>query len=324
VRRRRFSFGWLLPLVGLAVLAYFGFWAWEQNQSNLTLNVKDASGIKAFQTPVLCRGVEVGSVTGITLKPRGGGAVVSIRLDEAALPLATADASWWITRPQFSLTSVQGIESLLAGPSIEFRPGDEPPARRFEALDSPPTDGGATDGLRVYLRAADRGPVEAGTPLHYRGMPVGRVVAMGLPARAQEVIFVCEIDRPYAHLIRENTLFWHRERANAYITRVSLGLEGYKIEFPRLNSALSISIDLATPDDAGPPAVSSQTYDLRETPPENHRDWTPDLTPTTRQLEPLSPPTPEEDAAEPDAPAAEALEANDPVGDLFRFLNPFD
>ena len=279
VRRRRLSLGWLLPVVGVGVIVYFAWWAHAQNQPNLTLEVANASGVKAFQTPVLCRGVEVGSVTGVTLKDQGGGAIVRIRLSRAALKLATADAAWWIKRPEFSLTSIRGIEALLSGPAIEFLPGSEAPAQRFTALERPPAEAGMTGGLRLYLHAAQRGPVEEGTPIQFRGMAIGRVVALGLPTAGQQVVFVCEIERGYAHLIRQNTVFWHREHARAEITPQALGLGGFRVELPRLNSALRVSLDAATPSDPGPLAEPGRVFDVQDMPPAELASWNPDLTP---------------------------------------------
>ena len=322
VRRRRFSLGWLLPVVGVGVIAYFAWWAHAQNQPNLTLEVADASGVKAFQTPVLCRGVEVGSVTDVELKDQGGGAIVRIRLDPAALRLATADASWWITRPEFSLTSISGIEALLAGPSVEFLPGTENPTNRFVALERPPAEAGMTGGLRLFLHANHRGPVEEGTPIQFRGMPVGRVVALGLPTAGRQIVFVCEIERGYSHLIRSNSVFWHRERAIARIEPQALGLGGFRVEFPRLNSALRISIDAATPDNAGPLAEPGSVFDLLEAPPEGHDAWSPDLTPL---VDPFPEPTRSQlEIENSEKRAEEAEKEQGPIEALIDFLIFFD
>ena len=106
----------------------------------------DASGIKAFQTPVLCRGVEVGGVTAVRLHPGGRGASVQIRLEPSGLRLATKDSDWWVTRPELSLTAVRDVDALLSGPSIEFRPGAGPAAMHFTAMTGPPADAGMSTG----------------------------------------------------------------------------------------------------------------------------------------------------------------------------------
>lgn len=332
VRRRRLPFVWLLPLIGLGVVAYFAYWAYTQNQPNVELRLANASGIKAFQTPVLCRGVEVGTVTDVTLDATGNGATVSIRLDPSGLPLATSDSEWWVIRPEFSLTDVSGVESLLAGPSIEYRPGIEATQRLkvFTGLTGPPPDAGMTGGLRVFLTADERAAIEPGTPLRYRGIPIGRVVSMRLPTHGQAVIFIAEIDLPFAHLVRDNTVIWHQKRAVANITRVSLGLEGYAIDFPRLNSALLISIDLATPDDPGQPITQDAVFAMTDQPPKDYETWAPDLTPAgTRPVTDSTPATTPDDKAttqaktDPDQPQKKDQKP-DPIGDLFNFINPFD
>ncbi|MEM9914660.1 MAG: MlaD family protein [Planctomycetota bacterium] len=328
VRRRRLPFAWLLPVIGLAVVGYFAWWTYTQNQPNVELRLVNATGIKAFQTPVLCRGVEVGTVTGVALDPAGNGATVSIRLDESGLPLATRDAEWWVIRPEFSLTDIRGVESLLAGPSIEYRPGSQQPERgsrkRFTALAGPPAEAGMTGGLRVFLTGNARDAIEPGTPVRFRGVPIGRVVSLRLPTHGQSVVFIVEIDRPFAHLIRDNSVFWHRKNAQAEINSRAIGLGGFEVEFPRLNSALKISIDIATPPDPGPPIVADAVFEMLNAPPDKFESWAPDLTlkpDDEKQSDPdASDPAP--NAIDPDAPKKEPKP--DPLGDLFNFINPFD
>ncbi|MBB6429791.1 MlaD family protein [Algisphaera agarilytica] len=321
VRRRRLPFAWLLPVLGLAVVGYFAYWAYTQNEPNVTLRLEDASGIKAFQTPVRCRGVEVGTVTNVALSPNGNGATVSIRLNESGLPLATPDSDWWVLRPEFSLTDVSGVESLLAGPSIEYRPGEEVPRRNksFTALSGPPSDAGMTGGLRLFITSDQRDAIEPGTSVRFRGIPIGRVVSMRLPTHGQSVVFIAEIDLPFAHLIREKSVFWHRKRAVANLNSVSLGLGGYQIDFPRLNSALDISIDVATPDNPGEEVTADSIFQMQHAPPEDFETWAPNLIPVEEPA-----PTPEQDEqadADPDTPADPKP---DPLGDIFNFINPFD
>lgn len=319
--RRRTSFAWLLPLVGLGLLGYFSFWAYEQQQFNVQLDVIDASGIKAFQTPVLCRGVEVGGVTAVTLHPGGRGASVQIRLERSGLDLATADSDWWITRPELGLTAVRDVESLLAGPSIQFRPGVEKKATHFTAQVGPPADAGMTDGLRILLRSPDRGAIRPSTPVRYRGIPIGRVVSMRLPQDGQSVLMIVEVDRPYAHLVRNNSRFWHRHQAAAQVTRLGLGLSGYQVAFPRLNSALDISIDLAVPDPAGPPVTDDSVFVLEGYAPENHSDWTPKLgTPAAREVTAAQGEPDPDDAAYETAPPEKK---RGPIEGLFDLITPF-
>ena len=320
--RRRTSFAWLLPLVGLGLLGYFSFWAYEQQQFNVQLDVTDASGIKAFQTPVLCRGVEVGGVTAVTLHPGGRGASVQIRLQPSGLNLATADSDWWITRPELGLTAVRDVESLLAGPSIQFRPGVEKKADHFTAQIGPPADAGMSDGLRILLRSPDRGAVRPSTPVRYRGIAIGRVVSMRLPQDGRSVLMIVEVDRPYAHLVRNNSRFWHRHDATAQVTRLGLGLSGYQATFPRLNAALDISIDLAVPDPAGPPVSDDSVFVLEGNPPENPTTWAPKLgTPSSQQIAAQAgEPDPADDAYEPAAPEKK----RGPIEGLFDLITPFN
>lgn len=179
-----------------------------------------------------------------------------------------------------------------------------------------------TGGLRIYLHADHRGPVDEGTPINFRGLPIGRVVALGLPTAGQRVVFVCEIQRGYAHLIRENTVFWHRERARADINPQALGLGGFRVEFPRLNSALRISLDAATPNDPGPMSQPGRNFDIQDTPPRDLDDWSPDLTPL---VDPFPEPTPQQlEIQESEDSASAADEKKGPIESIIDFLIFFD
>ena len=315
VRRRRLALGWLLPLLGLGLVGYFGYWAYEQQQFNVELDVADASGIKAFQTPVLCRGVEVGGVTAVRLHPGGRGASVQIRLEPSGLRLATKDSDWWVTRPELSLTAVRDVDALLSGPSIEFRPGAGPAAMHFTAMTGPPADAGMSNGLRLVLRSPGRGSIQPGTPLRYRGVQIGRVVSLRLPQSGQAVMVVLEVDRPYAHLVRTNSVFWHRHDAVANISRLSLGLDGYRVTFPRLNSALDISIDMAVPDQAAEAAPEDMLFELAGEEPKKHWEWHPPLGSGE------GPTDPDEAAfeVEPEKPKKRG-----PIEGLFDLITPFN
>lgn len=272
--KRRLPWAWLLPIVGLGVIAYFAYWANTRTRENVEVRVADAMGIKAFQTPVLCQGVQVGRVTAIKLDPLAEGAIVQVRLAPSALSLAADGAEWWVVRPELGLTDVSGLEALLSGPSLVFRPGKGEHVDFFEALPAPPVDEGRRGGLPIQLTAADRMGINPGSPIRYRGVPVGRVINLRLQSDGKAVVFQVEIDRPYAHLVRDNSVFWN---SGGIRGKLDLGLGGGEIDLPPLHNILDAGIALATPSQPGLILDHASVFPLLDSPPEDHHDWTPDL-----------------------------------------------
>src|SRR4051812_18319164 len=91
-RARSFSLVWVVPLLALAVGGWMIFSELRQRGPEITIEFADGSGIEAGKTVLEHKGVAVGAVKAVTLKPDRSGVLVRLRLDKAAAPLATADA----------------------------------------------------------------------------------------------------------------------------------------------------------------------------------------------------------------------------------------
>ena len=68
-RRRLFRLVWVVPAVALAVAVYL---VWQHMRAvgpEIALRFSDASGVRAGQTPIIYRGVQVGEVIHVALAP---------------------------------------------------------------------------------------------------------------------------------------------------------------------------------------------------------------------------------------------------------------
>ena len=122
VRPRRFSFVWIVPL--LALLGVGGY-AWHaatrERGPAIAIPFASADGLEPG-AEIRHRGVTVGVVRTVELAP--GMDAVSVRAELApwAADLSVEGSSFWIVRPEVSLSRVAGLETILGPRYIGVRP----------------------------------------------------------------------------------------------------------------------------------------------------------------------------------------------------------
>lgn len=269
-RRRRFSTTWLLTIAVIAVVAWAYRDGLEPRGSLITVRFPQAHGL-AVGDALTHLGVRAGTVERVQLAPDLSGVEVQIRLADSASPLAVDGSKFWIVRPEVSLSRVANLETLVGPRSVAVDPG-EPDAQRllvFDGLDTPPaTDNAAPapGSLTVHVHADQRGSIEPGSPILYRGVTVGRVSAIRLAELSTKVEFVCVIEPRYKTLVRENSRFW-----NAGGLSADFGLlDGLTLSAESLESALNGALAFATPTDFGAVPQDGHQFDLA---PEATNTW---------------------------------------------------
>ena len=189
---------------------------------NVTVFVQDGFGIQPGDK-VRTKGISVGEVVSVELDHREGGPAdtvrLGLRLEKGALHLRRADSIFWIERPALGLGQLRGIDALSGGVYVAVEPGDNPHApmeMRFVGRDTPPAQEiRSADGLQVVLESPDRGGLEPGSPVRFRGFAVGHVMEVALAGDSGTVDARVYIQPRYRKLIRDNTQFWNTSGVNA-------------------------------------------------------------------------------------------------------------
>ncbi|MFO1302346.1 MAG: MlaD family protein [Burkholderiales bacterium] len=242
-RRARFSAIWIVPI--LAILVAIGV-AWERIASEgptITITFKSADGIEAGKTFVKYKEVNIGQVTAVRLTEDGKGVEVTARIAKSAGPLMVQDARFWVVRPRISISGVSGLSTLISGNYIGFEAGkSEEKGRRFTGLDVPPIITGSTPGRVFVLQASDLGSLGIGSPLYYRRLPVGQVVAYDLTPDGSSVQIRVFVNAPYDKFVVRDTRFW-----NASGVDVSFTANGLDVRTQSLVSLLEGGIAFETP-----------------------------------------------------------------------------
>src|SRR5690606_29444882 len=101
----------------------------------VNLQLQDFDGIEAGRTPVMYKGIQIGSVKTIKVNEDLRSASLELTLDPKAEDYLTEGAEFWMVKPSISLAGITGLEALVKGNYIAVKPGErgKPPVRDFVA-----------------------------------------------------------------------------------------------------------------------------------------------------------------------------------------------
>jgi len=272
-RAPRFPLVWVVPLVALAV----GGWMIARELKNrgpeIEIEFADGSGVAPGKTQLHYKGVVVGSVTAVTLKPELDGVVVRVRLERSAEGIAREGAMFWIVQPEIGVAGIRGLDTLLTGARLNVRPGVGEPAKRFVGLERMPPPELPKEGRTFILRSSELGSLKTGSGVYYREMRVGTVETTRLADDATAVLVRIHVEGPYANLVRTNTQFW-----NAGGFEFKAGLLGAELKSTSLQALLSGGVAFVTPDGAlAPVAPEGAEFELVRDAQKEWAKWSPKI-----------------------------------------------
>jgi paraquat-inducible protein B len=258
-KRLRLSIVWIIPILAAIVAVGIAIQRIRSEGPTITISFKAAGGIEAGKTFIKYKDVRIGLVTAVELSNDYAKVVVKAKIAKHAAGLMVEDAKFWIVEPRISLSGISGLNTLLSGNYIGFQAGkSEDDQRDFIGLDEPPR---ITDqaGRRFVLKANTLGSLGTGSPVYYRRLNVGQVVAYNLAEDGKSVEITVFIDAPYDKYVTSETRFW-----NASGIDVSVGADGVDVRTESLAALLVGGLAFATPDflSAGEPAAANTAFTL--------------------------------------------------------------
>jgi paraquat-inducible protein B len=242
-RRLTFPLIWIVPVIAAAIGGWMIFGELRQRGPEITIEFADGAGVAANKTPLVYRGVSVGTVTAVESKTDLSGVIVRVRLQRTGAALATAGTRFWIVRAEIGFSGVSGLETLLTGVRINVQPGNGPPATTFKGSDGAPVPERPELGRAFNLESDRLGALTPGAPVYYREVKVGAVETSRLADDSSSVSIRVRIFTPYVNLVRTNTKFW-----NAGGVSLKVGLLGAEIKSTSIESLLAGGVAFATPD----------------------------------------------------------------------------
>ncbi|MHC8381207.1 PqiB family protein [Pseudomonas sp. LB3P14] len=264
VKTRRFSVSlvWIVPIVAVLVGISLVVHSLMQEGPTITITFKTGSGLTANKTEVKYRNVVIGQVTDVELSDDQKSVNATVKLAKQAESFTREDSQFWVVRPRIGAGGVSGIDTLLSGDYIGADIGQaNARAKKFTGLENPPPITYGEPGKRFTLHTQDLGSLDIGSPIYYRKIPVGQVVAYALDADGKGVNIEVFIHSPNDAYVTENTRFW-----NASGIDVNVGANGFSVKTESLSSILVGGIAFRAPEYSpnDQPATEEKAFDLFE------------------------------------------------------------
>lgn len=262
IKTRRFSVSlvWIVPIVAVLVGISLVVHSILQQGPTITVTFKTGAGLTANKTEVKYRNVVIGHVSEVELSDDQKSVNATIKLAKQAESFTREDSKFWVVRPRIGAGGVSGIDTLLSGDYIGADIGQaNTRAKRFQGMENPPPITYGDPGKRFTLHTQDLGSLDIGSPVYYRKIPVGQVVAYALDPDGKGVNIDVFVHSPNDAYVTQNTRFW-----NASGIDVSVGANGFSLKTESLSSILVGGIAFRapeySPDDK--PAAEEYAYEL--------------------------------------------------------------
>jgi len=260
---RRFQLIWLIPLVAMLVAGYLAYQAIAARGPTITLSFKSADGLKAGQTKVRHKAVDLGTVDSIQLSADMSHVLVRVKMQREATAELTSLARFWVVRPRLNAGNISGLDTLVSGSYIELDPGvagagPVEPEVNFTGLDEPPAVRSDEPGQTYTLQASRIGGLSSGSPVVYRDVTVGEVLRWEMAPDGASFIVSIFVRKPFDRFVHKATHFW-----NASGVGVDLGANGVQLRLESLQALLNGAIAFDTAADMRDTPVSPDNSSFR-------------------------------------------------------------
>ncbi|KTC14706.1 mammalian cell entry protein [Pseudomonas marginalis ICMP 9505] len=262
IKTQRFSVSlvWIVPIVAVLVGLSLVIHSMLQQGPTIVLNFKTGSGLTANKTEVKYRNVVIGQVSDVALSDDQKSVNATIKLVKQAESFTREDSKFWVVRPRIGAGGVSGIDTLLSGDYIGADIGQsDTRSHQFKGLENPPPITYGEPGKRFTLHTQSLGSLDIGSPVYYRKIPVGQVVAYELDNEGKGVNIDVFVHAPNDVYVTDNTRFW-----NASGIDLSVGANGFALKTESLSSMLAGGIAFVAPPYSpnDKPADENHAYEL--------------------------------------------------------------
>ncbi|WP_420226689.1 intermembrane transport protein PqiB [Pigmentiphaga litoralis] len=254
------SLVWLIPIVAAVAGLSFMFNILSKHGPSVDITFRTAEGLEAGKTKVRYKDVDIGQVQSIRLVRDRTHVIVNVELTKDADTFAVEGSRFWVVKPRVAASGVTGLNTLLSGAYIGVDPGkSEERVTDFTGLEVPPIVTTDTPGKQFVLRATDLGSLDLGSPVYYRRINVGQVVAYDLDPDGTGITLRVFVNAPYDKFVTANTRFWHASGVN-----VQLNADGLKLQTQSLATVVlgGVSFQASPYLPASDPAPNDATFAL--------------------------------------------------------------
>ncbi|HBG06853.1 MAG: mammalian cell entry protein [Geobacteraceae bacterium GWC2_58_44] len=261
--KRRFAVQlvWIIPIIAALIGLSLAVKSFMDRGQTITITFKTGEGMEAGKTKIKYKDVQIGEVRALAISEDRSHVVVTAEVYKEARRLLVQDTRFWVVRARISGGNVSGLGTLLGGSYIGVDAGTSTQHRtEFAGLETPPVVSMDVPGRQFVLRAAEVGSLDTGSPIFYRRIQVGQVIATQLDPDGKGVTVKVFIRAPFDQYVKTNTFFWHASGID-----LNLSTSGVKINTESVVSILLGGISFQGPEEAlngAPPAPPGTVFPL--------------------------------------------------------------
>jgi paraquat-inducible protein B len=256
----RISIVWIIPILAAVVAIGIAVQRIMSEGPTITIVFRGAQGLEPGKTFVKYKDVNIGQVTAVKLSQDHSKVEVTAKIDKGESGLMVEDAKFWVVEPRVTLSGVSGLGTLLSGNYIGFEVGKSNKAqRKFTGLEVPPIVVSDQPGRRFTLKAESLGSLGIGSPIYYRRLLAGQVIAYNLGSDGNGIEIKIFVNAPYDKYVSTGTRFWNASGIDA-----SIGAGGVEIRTQSLIAVLAGGLSFDTPSFAlkTEPAAANAVFTL--------------------------------------------------------------
>lgn len=257
--RRGISIVWLIPLIAALLGAWLAYKTLSEEGPVITITFQEGTGLEAGKTKIKYKALDVGVVNAVQFNSDLSHVIVTAQMDKDVEQHLGGDTRFWVVRPRLGFGGVSGLETVVSGTYIEVEFGGGSSSKNFTGLEQPPAVKADTPGRRYLLLTDKLGSIQRGSPIYFRDIQVGEVLATQLAEDNQNVLVHAFVNAPYDQLVRNQSRFWKTSGVE-----VSLGAQGIDVKMESLLSVLlgGIAFDTPTSDDSSTISRDSTQFRL--------------------------------------------------------------
>jgi paraquat-inducible protein B len=250
--KSRVSAVWIIPIVAALVGIGIAVQRYLSEGPMIRITFQAGEGIEAGKTAVKYKDIEIGTVKKVGLAGDRSRIVVTAEMEKDAEGMLDNDARFWIVKPRVTMSGISGIGALISGNYIGFEPGRSKEKRRdFVGLEAPPPVKRDRPGREFVLRSGTLGSLGLGSPVYYRRLGVGEVVAYDLAQGGQSLEIRIFVNAPYDRYVTQDTRFWEASGLD-----ISAGAEGISVRTESVAALLVGGIAFEAPSSGAAAAVA--------------------------------------------------------------------
>lgn len=172
---------WAVPIAAVAIGAWLLVRFLTQGGTDITITFSNVYGIDPSSTNIEYRGMNVGSVSDVTLSKDGQEVNVTASINDSARKFLTSETVFWLRGANPSLSDLSSLGAVLSGPTIVMEPGKGKATTHFTGQTRKPAapPGSGPPVLFGVAFHGEVGGLTPGDPVKLRGFPVGEVKTIG-------------------------------------------------------------------------------------------------------------------------------------------------